>query len=107
MPSKGKKIASKQNSLRKKKRASKHTIQQFIQPNVTANDIDENQIDAADTTYTVETPLTETKNAVQKNPTTSSSQEALHYPYLLRELLQIGIISSIIIIILGITYTII
>ena len=107
MPSKGKKIASKQNSLRKKKRASKHTIQQFMQPNVTGNDIDENQIDAADITYTAETPLTETKNAVQKNPTTSSSQEPLHYPYLLRELLQVGIISSIIIIILGITYTII
>ena len=107
MPSKGKKVASKQNSLKKKKRASKPTIDQFIQPNATSNDTDENQTDTVDTTYSAQVPVKETKKVVQKNPGSSSSQEPLRYPYLLKEISQVGIVSSIIIIILGITYTIV
>jgi len=107
MPSKGKKVASRQNSLKKKKRGAKPTIQQFIKLNTTSNDTDENQINVADTTDATEIPAIQRKKVVQKNPTTSSSQEPLKYPYLLREILRVGMVSSIIIIILGITYTII
>ena len=107
MPRKGKKVASRQNSLKKKKRDAKPTIQQFMQLNATSNDIDENQINVADTTDATEIPAMQPKKVAQKNPTTSSSQEPLKYPYLSRELLQVGMVSSIIIIILGITYTII
>ena len=75
--------------------------------NTTSNDTDENQINVADTTDATEIPAMQPKKVVQKNPTTSSSQEPLKYPYLLREILRVGMVSSIIIIILGITYTII
>ena len=66
MPSKGKKVASRQNSLKKKKRAAKPTIQQFIQSSATSNDTDENQIDVTDTTYITETPVTQPEKVVQK-----------------------------------------
>ena len=49
----------------------------------------------------------ETIKVVQKNAGSTSYQEPLRYPYLLKEISQVGIVSSIIIIILGITYTII
>ncbi|GIT15983.1 MAG: hypothetical protein CM1200mP37_5640 [Chloroflexota bacterium] len=60
MPRKGKKVASKQNSLKKKKRDSKPTIQQFRHPNATSNETDENQIDTADPTYSSQVPVTKT-----------------------------------------------
>ncbi|MBM24618.1 MAG: hypothetical protein CL760_02790 [Chloroflexi bacterium] len=107
MPRKGKKVASKQNSLKKKKRDSKPTIQQFRHPNATSNETDENQIDTADTTYSSQVPVTEPKKIVKKNSGNSTSPEPLRYPYLSKEILQVGIVSSIIIIILGITYTIV
>ena len=40
MPRKGKKVASKQNSLKKKKRDSKPTIHQIRHQNATSNETD-------------------------------------------------------------------